>query len=131
MRITTCFTSAMDPVKPLGSARADDAELRATLAAAEAPLTPTVAAAAAPSPVACRKRRRLRPGTIRRSGCRGDPAAPSPCSRGSSELVIAVPSSRSGCGPRGGSGAEPAGDHEYLRDSTRVGQWAYLCGQVT
>jgi hypothetical protein len=69
---------------------ADDAELRATLAAAEPPLTPTVAAAAAPSPVACRKRRRLKPGGIRRSGCRADPVAPGACSRGSSELVIAV-----------------------------------------
>src|SRR5271155_5556832 len=114
MRITTCFTSAMDPVQPAGSAALADAERPATLAAAGPPVTPAAAAAAAPSPVYCRKRRRLRPGTASRSGGRGDPAPPCACSRGSSELVIAVSVlSVQVVAPRVGDGAEPAPDHKH------------------
>src|SRR5580693_4869778 len=59
MRITTCFTSATVPVHPLGSVLAA-AELPPAPAAAVQPVAP-IAAAAAPSPVYCRKRRRLTP----------------------------------------------------------------------
>src|ERR1700738_42406 len=89
MRITTCLTSAMFPPQPSGSAL-DAAELPPTAAAAGPRLHPAVTAAAAPSPVYCRNRRRLRPGTDIAPGRRGDPAAPCACSRGSSELVILV-----------------------------------------
>ena len=50
MRITTCFTSAMVPVQPLGSALAA-VEPPRTLAAATPPVAPTAAAAAVPSAV--------------------------------------------------------------------------------
>src|ERR1700728_1102485 len=88
MRITTCFTSAMVPLQPLGSAL-PAADLRAALAAA-APPTPTAAAAAAalPSAVYCRKRRRLTPGTTGWPGCHTGPVGPCGCSRELSELVI-------------------------------------------
>ena len=46
MRITTCFTSAMVPLQPLGSALAA-AEVPRTLASATPPPTPAAAAAAA------------------------------------------------------------------------------------
>src|ERR1700722_585786 len=86
MRITTCLTSAMVPLALCGSA-VDAAELPAP-AARGPPLQPAATAAAAPSPVYCRNRRRLRPGANVGPGCRGDPVAPCPCSRGSSEFVI-------------------------------------------
>src|ERR1700677_3352128 len=86
MRITTCFRSEMVPVKPAGSGLAA-ADRRTVLAAAVPPGRPMVAAAAAPSPVACRKRRRLTPGTIGRPGCHDDPV--SPCSR-SGEFAILI-----------------------------------------
>src|SRR5579862_8185276 len=89
MRITTCLTSAMVPLQPAGSAP-DAAELPPAAAAAFPRLHPAVTAAAAPSPVYCRNRRRLRPGTDRGPGSRGDPAALCACSRGSSELAILV-----------------------------------------
>src|SRR5579863_1165707 len=92
MRMTTCFTSAMLPLQPLGSVR-DAADLATVLAAAAPPARPAAAAAAAPSPVACRKRRRLRPGTIGRPGCHADPVGPCGCSRECSELVILLPPS--------------------------------------
>ena len=68
MRITTCFTSAMVPLQPFGSALAA-AELPSTAAPAGAALRPAAVTAAAPSPVYCRKRRRLKPGANRRPGC--------------------------------------------------------------
>ena len=70
MRITTCFTSAMVPLQPLGSALAA-AELPRTLATAGPPVTPAAAAAAVPSAVYCRKRRRVTPGTTGWPGCHG------------------------------------------------------------
>src|SRR5438309_756635 len=112
MRITTCFTSLMVPLQPLGSAL-DAAEPPPIAAAAGPPLIPAVAAAAAPSPVYCRKRRRLRPGANSRLGCRGDPAAPFARSRGSSELVIFH--------PHGRSGADPVIDRKH---PARAGKWA-------
>src|SRR5690348_3212865 len=78
----------MVPLESRGSA-ADAAAPRSTAAAAGPAPMPAAAAAAAPSPVACRNRRRLRPGANRRPGC-CDPVAPCACSRGSSELVIGV-----------------------------------------
>src|ERR1700733_883160 len=87
MRITTCFTSAIVPVQPLGSGLAA-AALPPTAAAAVPPLTPTAAAAAAPSPVYCRKRRRLTPGSTGRPGCHNGPLAPCAWSCELSELVI-------------------------------------------
>src|SRR5208282_6584628 len=107
MRITTCFRSAMVPLQPLGSALAA-AERPAALAAAGPPLAPAAAAAAAPSAVACRKRRRLTPGTTSRPGCRGDPVTPCACSRDLSESVTLVHPLRPGRGSAGGgTGAEP------------------------
>src|ERR1700722_16932916 len=99
MRITTCFRSAMVPVQPLGNALA-----ATVLAAAVPPLRPA-AAAAAPSPVACRKRRRLRPGTI------GDPVASCMCSRWLSGLVTMLHplGALTVIIARGGAGQEGAG----------------------
>src|SRR5277367_5640989 len=63
MRITTCCTSAMVPVHPLGRVGLAAAELPPPPAAAVQPVAP-IAAAAAPSTVYCRKRRRLTPGLL-------------------------------------------------------------------
>src|SRR5580693_1437059 len=117
MRITTCLRSAMVPLQPFGSAL-DAAELPPAAAAAGPRLQPAVTAVAAPSPVYCRNRRRLRPGTDIGPGCRGDPAAPCTCSRGSSELVILVlPLGSCSC-PARGCGAKPVTDHKH---PSRVG----------
>src|SRR5260370_37937987 len=101
----------MVPLQPSGSAL-DAAELP-PIAARGPSLQPAVTAAAAPSPVYCRNRRRLRPGTDIGPGCRGDPAAPRACSRGSSELVILVyPLGSCSC-PALGTGAKPATAHKH------------------
>src|SRR5271169_3746750 len=117
MRITTCLTSAMVPLQPSGSAL-DAAELPPTAAAAGPRLQPAVTAAAAPSPVYCRNRRRLRPGTNLGPGCRGDPAAPCARSRGSSELAILVLPPRFMFVSHAWHRAKPVTDHKH---PSRVG----------
>src|SRR5579871_7075433 len=108
MRITTCFTSAMVPLQPLGSALAAVLP-RSTLAAVGPPPRPAAAAAATPSPVACRNRRRLTPGPAHRPGRRADPGVACGCSRELSELVMLLHPRGAGVAARTGTGAEPGG----------------------
>src|SRR6202046_5432940 len=76
----------MVPVKPAASGLPAVGRPAVAAAAVPAPM-PTAAAAAAPRPVACRKCRRVTPGTAGRPGCHGDPVVSCPCSR---ELLILV-----------------------------------------
>src|SRR5579859_1734209 len=102
MRITTCLTSAMVPLKVSGSAVDAAGRLAVAGPARGPPLQPAVTAAAAPSPVYCRNRRRLRPGANPWPAGRGDHAAPGGGLRASSELVIAGVSPRFGFASHGG-----------------------------